>query len=141
MTSVNDIAEARLDRRMVLAGVAVAAAATLAPSFAIAQDAAASPVEVDPTGAGGGTEVVIDKMAFQTTEAKVKVGDTITWENKDGMAHNVHFRGGPMKGNPKAQGKMLNTGEKYSVKFLQPGEYSYVCTPHPMMKAKVIVEA
>ena len=138
---MKSIVETRLDRRAVLIGSAVAAAATIAPGFALAQDAAAAPVEIDDTGAGGGTATVIDKMAFQDKELKIKVGETITWENKDGMAHNVHFRAGPMKGNPKAQGKMLNTGDKYSVKFLTAGEYSYVCTPHPMMKGKVIVEA
>ncbi len=127
-----------LDRRTLLvAGAAAVAGAAIAPKLAMAEE----PVEIDPTGAGGGTEVAIESMAFQTPEVKCKVGDTVTWSNKDGIAHNVHFRQGPMKGNPKAQGKMLNTGEKYSVKFLQAGDYSYVCTPHPMMKGKVIVEA
>ncbi|MDR4307542.1 cupredoxin family copper-binding protein [Chelatococcus sambhunathii] len=126
------------DRRAFLvASTAIVAGAALAPKRAMAEE----PVEIDPTGAGGGTEVPIESMAFQTPEVKCKVGDTVTWVNKDGIAHNVHFRQGPMKGNPKAQGKMLNTGDKYSVKFLQAGDYSYVCTPHPMMKGKVIVEA
>lgn len=124
-------------RAFLIASTAIVAGAALAPKRAMAEE----PVEIDPTGAGGGTEVAIESMAFQTPEVKCKVGDTVTWVNKDGIAHNVHFRQGPMKGNPKAQGKMLNTGDKYSVKFLQAGDYSYVCTPHPMMKGKVIVEA
>jgi amicyanin len=124
------------DRRTALAMLAGLAAVPLLPRSAQAAD----PAEV-VEGAGGTHQITIDKMAFQTPEQKAKVGDTITWTNKDGMAHNVHFRQGPMKGHPKAQGKMLNTGESYTVRFNEPGEYAYVCTPHPMMKGKVVVEA
>lgn len=127
------------DRRMFLATAGLAAAAVVLPKQAVAQDAA--PAEV-VEGAGGKEQITIQNMAFGTPEVKVKVGESITWTNKDdGMAHNVHFRNGPMKGKPGAQGKMLNLNDTYTIKFNQPGEYSYICTPHPMMKGKVIVEA
>ena len=139
MSKIARLAAVQTDRRLLLVGAAAVASAIALPSVVRAED----PVEITEGGAAeAGTVVEIEKMAFQTPEAKVKVGDTVTWVNKDdGMAHNVHFRAGPMKGNPKARGKMLNKDEKYSVKFLQPGEYDYICTPHPIMKAKVIVEA
>lgn len=134
---MNSISNARLDRRLVLTGgVALAAGVFLAPRLALA----AEPAEV-VEGADGAHQIEIDKMAFGTPELKVKVGDTVTWTNKDGMAHNVHFRQGPMKGKPAAQGKMLNTGDSYTLKFNEAGEYAYICTPHPMMKAKIVVEA
>lgn len=138
MTSAANITEIRIDRRVALGGAALTAAAALLgmPRLAMAAEAA-EVVE----GAGGTQQVTIDKMAFQTPEVKVKVGESVTWTNKDGMAHNVHLRQGPAKGKPYAQGKMLNTGDAYTLKFNEAGEYSYVCTPHPMMKAKVIVEA
>jgi plastocyanin len=31
-------------------------------------------------------------------------------------------------------------GESWSYTFDTPGEYEYLCTPHPWMRAKVIVE-
>lgn len=140
MKSIADAASVRVDRRLFIGGAAAAAAgavglvATSRPAFA------AEPVEI-VEGAGGAKQVTIDKMAYSEAETKVKVGESVTWTNKDGMAHNVHLRQGPAKGKPYAQGKMLNTGDAYTLKFNEAGEYSYVCTPHPMMKAKVIVEA
>ena len=128
------------DRRMFLATAGLAAAAIIVPRKALAQDAPA-PVEV-VEGAGGKEQITIQNMAFGTPEVKVKVGESVTWTNKDeGVAHNVHFRNGPMKGKPKAQGPMLNANQTYTVKFNEAGEYSYICTPHPMMKGTVIVEA
>jgi amicyanin len=127
-----------MDRRYVLAGAATLAAALALPRVA----RAAEPIEiVTDSVPADATEVIIDKMAYQTPEVKVKVGQTVKWTNKDGMAHNVFFRQGPAKGKPNAQGPMLNTGGVYAVKFNEAGEYTYICAPHPMMKAKVIVEA
>lgn len=128
-----------LDRRLFLATAGLAAvAAVVAPKAAAAQDAAAAPAPVDVVeGAGGKEQITIQNMAFGTPEVKIRVGESVTWTNKDeGVAHNVHFRNGPMKGKPKAQGPMLNANQTYTVKFNEAGEYSYICTPHPMMKAR-----
>lgn len=97
-------------------------------------------IEIVEGGAASPNAVTIENMGFSTPEVKVKVGDSVTWTNKDEIAHNVHFRQGPAKGTAKAQGKMLSQGNTYTVKFNTAGEYSYVCTPHPPMKGKVIVE-
>lgn len=128
-----------VDRRLVLTLAGLGAASALAPKFALAQEAA--PVEV-VEGAGGKEQITIQNMAFGTPQVTIKVGESVTWTNRDeGVAHNVHFRNGPMKGKPKAQGPMLNANQTYTVKFNEAGEYSYICTPHPMMKGKVVVEA
>lgn len=117
---------------------ALLAAFCLALPFSAAH--AADAIEIVEGGAPSANAVVIDKMAFATPEIKIKAGDSVTWTNKDTMAHNVHFRQGPAKGAPNAQGKMLATDATWTVKFNTAGEYSYICTPHPMMKGKVIVE-
>ncbi|MFD1704423.1 cupredoxin family copper-binding protein [Methylopila henanensis] len=119
-------------RTALLAALCVA----LPVSFAYAEE----PIEIVEGGAASANAVSIERMSFATPEIKIKVGDSVTWTNNDDIAHNVHFRQGPAKGNPKAQGKMLSKGETYTVKFGVAGEYSYLCTPHPMMKGKVIVE-
>jgi len=125
--------EDRLDRRTVLAGAAAAAFALTATG---AQ--ADEPIEIVEGGTGVDS-VPIESMAFTKPAVACKVGEAITWTNNDDIAHNVHFRAGPAKGNAKAQGKMLVKGQSYTVKFLVPGDYVYVCTPHPMMKGKVTV--
>ena len=101
---------------------------------------AAEPIEVVEGGSPSANAVNIESMSFTNPEVKIKVGDSVTWTNKDEIAHNVHFRQGPAKGHPKAQGKMLSQGNTYTVKFMTAGEYNYVCTPHPPMKGKVVVE-
>lgn len=115
--------------------------AVLPLSAALADD----PIEILPNPAaatGEITEVAIDEMAFQTPEVKIKSGQIVRWKNAQAdMAHNVHFRAGPAKTVKGAMGPMLNTGDAYAVKFIQPGEYNYICTPHSaVMKGKVIVE-
>ncbi len=101
---------------------------------------AEEPIEITEGGAPSANAITIQNMGFSPPELKIKVGDSVTWTNKDEIAHNVHFRQGPAKGHPKAQGKMLSQGDSHTVKFNTAGEYSYVCTPHPPMKGKVIVE-
>lgn len=121
----------------------------LAAAFALLAFAgpalADDPVEILPdakAATGEITEITIDSMAFQTPEVKIKSGQIVRWTNKEeGMAHNVHFRKGPAKSVKGAMGPMLNAGDSYAVKFIEPGEYNYICTPHSaVMKGKVIVE-
>jgi plastocyanin len=39
-------------------------------------------------------QVTIDKLVFSPVEIKAKVGDTITWINKDIVAHTATVHGG-----------------------------------------------
>jgi plastocyanin len=39
-------------------------------------------------------QVTIDKLVFSPVAVKAKVGDTITWTNKDIVAHTATVRGG-----------------------------------------------
>lgn len=106
--------------------------------------AMADPVEVvaDPAAATGDvTDIDIKDMAYGTPSLKVKPGAIVRWKNYDDVAHNVQLRGGPAKGWAKAQGPMLNKDEVYALKFNDPGQYKYICTPHSMvMKGEVVVE-
>lgn len=106
--------------------------------------ALADPVEVvaDPAAATGDvTDIDIKDMAYGTPSVKVKPGAIVRWKNFDEVAHNVQLRGGPAKGWDKAQGPMLNQNQSYALKFNDPGQYKYICTPHSMvMKGEVVVE-
>ncbi len=103
--------------------------------------AAASPIEILTAPPAGDTpEVKIEATQFATPEVRVKAGSAVKWVNVDGATHNVHFRRGPAKGDPKAQGRTLNEGDAYVVKFAEAGTYEYIDTLHSTMKGKIIVE-
>ena len=55
------------------------------------------------------------------------------------MPHNVAFKAGVV-GDAKMDGAMMKKDQSYSITFNEAGTYDYHCTPHPFMKAKVIVE-
>ena len=65
----------------------------------------------------------------------MKVGDTVTWTNQDdAMMHSVTADDGSFDSG------LLAQGETFSHTFTDPGEFEYFCTPHPWMRAKVVVE-
>lgn len=74
-----------------------------------------------------------DPADYSTNVLEVQVGDTVTWTNEDAMAHTVTDEGGEFDSG------FLNTGESFTHTFDEPGEYEYFCTPHPWMRARVIV--
>lgn len=115
----------------------IAAAALTALPFTVH----ASPIEAlkGPPPADA-PEVKIEATQFATKEVRVKAGAAVKWVNVDGATHNVHFRRGPAKGAPNAQGPTLNEGDVYLVKFTEPGAYEYIDTLNSTMKGKVIVE-
>ena len=90
-------------------------------------------------GGGGGkggpgmNEVWIQGMAFDPSTISVNAGTTITWTNKDGVAHTVTSNTGLFNSGT------LSTNGTYSYKFDTAGTYSYHCAIHPSMTASVIV--
>ncbi|MGH8912325.1 MAG: plastocyanin/azurin family copper-binding protein [Acidimicrobiia bacterium] len=64
----------------------------------------------------------------------VKAGTTVTWTNQDGMMHTVTAAEGSFDSG------FLDQGDTWSYTFDTPGEFEYFCSPHPWMRAKIIVE-
>ena len=83
--------------------------------------------------------VRINKNKYQTPELKIKAGTTVVWINDEVMPHNVAFRAGMVDEKGVAT-PMLTRGQSASITFNEAGTYDYFCTPHPFMRAKVIVE-
>ncbi len=80
--------------------------------------------------------VTIKDFAFGPTSITVKKGTKVTWTNQDAVGHDV------TPDNPSdefKQSDLLSKGESYSVTFNTVGTFTYFCSPHPYMKAKVIV--
>lgn len=76
-------------------------------------------------------EVPVD---FDINVLTVKAGTTVTWLNEDAQAHTVTDVGGAFDSG------LLGKGDTWSYTFDAVGEFEYFCTPHPWMRAKVIVE-
>lgn len=85
------------------------------------------------------TIVRISKNKYQTPELTIKAGTTVVWINDEVMPHNVAFRAGMVDEKGVAT-VMLTKGQSVSITFNEAGTYDYFCTPHPFMRAKVIVE-
>ncbi len=74
---------------------------------------------------------------FDPARIQVKVGETVTWTNKDNFTHDVHLMGGINWVSPP-----LKPGESASYTFTQAGSFPYVCDFHSQdMKGEVIVAA
>lgn len=85
------------------------------------------------SGSPGTNEVFIQGMAFNPATITVTAGTTITWTNKDAIAHTV-----TSSTNVFSSGNM-NTDATFSYTFTNAGTYSYYCAIHPSMVAKVVV--
>ena len=87
------------------------------------------------TGSGtpGTNEVWIQGMAFSPATITVTAGTTITWTNKDGVAHTVTSNSALFDSGA------INTNGTYSHLFSTAGTFPYYCMVHPTMTASVIV--
>jgi YVTN family beta-propeller protein len=78
-------------------------------------------------------EVKILGFAFTPATTTVSVGQTVTWTNDDAAPHAIAVKDG------KASSQFA-PGEHASLSFDQPGTYDYMCSVHPYMTGKVIVQ-
>lgn len=78
-------------------------------------------------------QVEIRGMQFVPATLQVRVGDHVTWTNKDLVPHTVTAKGlfdsGPVAPNA-----------TWSFTVSKPGEVDYVCTLHPTMSAHLFAE-
>ncbi len=82
----------------------------------------------------GTMEVKIDSFSFGPAELTVPVGTTVTWTNRDDIPHTV------VSTDKLFKSKVLDTDEKFSYTFTQPGTFPYFCSIHPKMTSKVVVQ-
>jgi plastocyanin len=87
------------------------------------------------SGAGtpaGGTAVAIDNFAFSPATLNAKMGQQVTWTNKQGVAHTVTANAG-------AFNHPMPSGATFSFTFTKAGTFAYHCTIHPSMQATIAV--
>lgn len=106
----------------------------------------------DADDAADGNLVTMKSMAFSPKTLEVKVGETVTWVNKDSVLHTVSADdpnqwGTPGSGDDTAQ--WMKSGATWNHTFMEPGTYQYYCKPHASgsmghrmgMVGTIIVEA
>ncbi|GAB6088461.1 plastocyanin/azurin family copper-binding protein [Spirochaeta dissipatitropha] len=84
--------------------------------------------------------------SYVPKRAEVPVGTTVTWINEDvfdmlegeqtGKHDVVVVRA---DGNERFRSELLDHAETFSMTFNEPGEYEYICSIHPYMRAKITV--
>ena len=77
--------------------------------------------------------VLIKDFAFNPSELVIQSGTEITWRNDDAAPHTATAQGAFDSGT-------LMTGDTFSYTFDSPGTFDYICTIHPFMKGRIVVE-
>src|SRR3989304_2492991 len=80
--------------------------------------------------------IPIEHYVFSPSPLTIVAGTTVTWVNKDPTQHQIVSDTGAF-----ASSKLLNTGEKYSVKFSKAGTFNYHDGFNDFMRGTIIVTA
>ena len=122
-------------KRMGRVGAAVVAIAALfALGKVVSVRASLAGEEESSQAQAAEAKVTIDNFSFTPQEITVKPGTTVTWVNQDDVPHTV------VSNDKKFKSKALDTDDKFSFTFTDPGTYEYYCSVHPKMTAKVTVK-
>ena len=84
--------------------------------------------------AAAGTVVAKD-IAYNPTEIRVKVGDTVTFKNEDGFAHTVTADNGEFDSNN------VDGGGTFEFETTDAGTIAFHCKIHSNMKGTITVDA
>jgi amicyanin len=79
-------------------------------------------------------QILISDFKFTPETLTVKKGTTVNWINKDTAKHDVNFSDESL-----TDGPLLEQNASFSYTFMEAGMFDYACSPHPFMKATVIV--
>jgi plastocyanin len=81
----------------------------------------------------GEHQVTIQQFKFEPQELTVNVGDTVVFTNQDAMPHNAVSAG-------KFDSGKIAHGATGKVVAKEKGTFDYICTFHPNMKGRLIVQ-
>lgn len=127
--------------------VAVSALALAATACGGGRDAGPAAAPASPAPAA---TVAVVRLAFDPVELTVPAGTTVTWRSDEPITHTV-TSGQPTGVDPATglrsgaradgtfDGPLDTTGATFAFRFADPGTYSYYCTIHRGMNARVLV--
>jgi plastocyanin len=78
--------------------------------------------------------ITIEGMRFQPEVLTVARGDTIVWVNKDIVSHTATSKAGSF------DSKLIQVDKSWKYTIRNKGDFAYICTFHPTMKATLRVE-
>lgn len=81
-----------------------------------------------------GQTITIENMAFAPASLSVERGAKVVWHNQDLVPHTVTAAG-------KFDSGSIAPGKSWTYVASAPGQYEYVCTFHPGMKATLVVRS
>ncbi len=84
-------------------------------------------------GGKGAAKAEMRTMTFAPNRLEIAAGTTVRWTNNDQLVHTISADDGSWDSGP------VEPGRSWSHTFTQAGEYAFHCTPHPFMKAVVVV--
>ena len=77
--------------------------------------------------------VLIEGTQFQPDMLAVSAGDSIVWVNKDPFPHTVTSKSGGF------DSQQIQPGQSWKYRAARRGEFPYVCSLHPTMRATLRV--
>ena len=80
--------------------------------------------------------VIIKNLDFATKKLVVKRGQLVTWKNQDTAKHTITFDDASLAA---GNSQLIAPGASFTHTFDATGSFSYHCTPHPFMKATIVV--
>ena len=86
---------------------------------------------VDNGSEDSNTARIVD-FAFEPATLTVKTGTTVVWINEDSAPHKIKAA--------EFNSQNMKKADSFSQTFTQPGVYDYICSIHPSMTGKIIVE-
>ena len=78
--------------------------------------------------------VIIEGMRFQPEVLTVAPGDTVVWVNKDLVPHTATSKAGGF------DSKDIQADKSWRYTIKTTGDFAYICTFHPTMKAMLRVK-
>lgn len=91
---------------------------------------AAPAAHADPAGVA---RVAIRNLRYERDTVHVAPGGVVEWRNEDPLDHTVTALDGAWDSG------LIAPGARWSRRFTEPGVHHIVCTPHPFMRAVVVV--
>jgi plastocyanin len=82
---------------------------------------------------GDTVRIVMQNLAYANTRVEISRGTTVVWENRDAVPHTSTADDG------RWDSGLIEGGRSWSRTFGETGSFNYHCTPHPFMKATIIV--
>jgi len=83
----------------------------------------------------------MQNIAFVSDDITIQLGDTVTWNNLDGVAHTATSTNVPAGGTPFDSGNM-GSGASFTFVPNSRGDWIYFCELHPlqMVDARIDVQ-